>query len=67
VKLGAARAALLVSDDLPASVTLIRQTEGDLSGAQGAALAWGTRQASDLLSFWVSESALAVRRRLGML
>lgn len=67
VKLGFARAGLLVADDLPAAVTLIRQTEGDLSAAQGAALAWGTRQASDLLSFWVSEAALAVRRRLGIL
>ncbi|HEY3500743.1 MAG TPA: tetratricopeptide repeat protein, partial [Polyangiaceae bacterium] len=67
VKLGSARAAVLVADDLPAAVTLVRKNEGDLSGAQGAALAWGTRQANDLLSFWVSESALAVRRRMGLL
>jgi tetratricopeptide (TPR) repeat protein len=66
-RLSAARAAVLVADDLPAAVLVTRQTEGDLSGAQGAALAFGTRQSRDLLSFWLSDGALAVRRRLGVL
>ncbi|HTQ05244.1 MAG TPA: hypothetical protein VMI54_15375, partial [Polyangiaceae bacterium] len=66
-RLGAARAALLVTDDLPAAVLVTRQTEGDLSGAQGSALATGTRLTRDLMSFWLSDGALAVRRRLGVL
>jgi cellulose synthase operon protein C len=66
-RLSAARAALLVSDDLPAAVLVTRQTEGDLSGAQGSALSLGTRLAQDLMSFWLSDGALAVRRRLGVL
>ena len=66
-RLGAARAAVIVCDDLPTAVQLVRKTEGDLSGAQGAALAQGTRLANDLLAFWLSEGALAVRRRLGVL
>jgi len=65
--MSAARAALLVSDDLPAAVLVTRQTEGDLSGAEGAALGVGTRLTRDLMAFWLSESALAVRRRLGVL
>jgi tetratricopeptide (TPR) repeat protein len=67
VRLGAARAAVLVADDLPSAVLFVRQTEGDLSTAQGASLAWGTRLASELIVFWVSEAALAARRRLGVL
>ena len=35
--------------------------------ATGAALAEGTKLSEDLLGFWVSEGALAVRRRLGLL
>jgi len=66
-RLGAARAALIVADDLPTAVSIVRQTEGDLSGAQGAALAQGTRLAQDLMAFWLSDGALAVRRRLGVL
>jgi tetratricopeptide (TPR) repeat protein len=66
-RLSAARAALLVSDDLPSAVLVTRQTEGDLSGAEGAALGTGTRLTRDLMSFWLSEGALAVRRRLGVL
>src|SRR6185503_5606145 len=67
VRTSAARAALLVCDDLSAAVTAVRRSEGDLSGATGASLAEGTRLAEDLLGFWVSEGALSVRRRLGLL
>jgi tetratricopeptide (TPR) repeat protein len=66
-RMSAARAALLVADDLPAAVYVTRQTEGDLSGAHGNALAVGTRLTRDLMSFWLSDGALAVRRRLGVL
>ena len=67
MRTSAARAALLVADDLSAAVTAVRQSEGDLSGATGLNLAEGTRLAEDLLGFWVSEGALSIRRRLGLL
>jgi hypothetical protein len=67
VRLTAARAALIVGDDLPGSITLLRQSEGDLAGLTGAALAQGMRSVQDLLRFWVSDAALALRRRLGTL
>lgn len=67
VRTSAARAALLVSDDLSQAVAAIRRSEGDLSGAQGRSLAEATRLAEDLLGFWVSEGAIATRKRLGLL
>jgi tetratricopeptide (TPR) repeat protein len=67
VRTSAARAALLVSDDLAAAVTVVRRSEGDLSGATGPTLAEGSRLADDLMGFWVSEGAISVRRRLGLL
>ena len=67
VRLTAARAALIVADDLPGSITLVRQSEGDLAGLTGGALAQGMRAVHDLLRFWVSDAALALRRRLGTL
>jgi tetratricopeptide (TPR) repeat protein len=67
VRLTAARAALVVGDDLPGSITLLRQSEGDLAGLTGAALAQGMRAVHDLLRFWASDPALALRRRLGTL
>jgi tetratricopeptide (TPR) repeat protein len=67
VRLAASRAALVVSDDLPGSIGLLRQTEADLAGLTGAALAPGMRSVQDLMRFWVSEPALALRRRLGTL
>jgi len=67
VRLTAARAALIVGDDLPGSITLLRQSDGDLAGLTGAALAQGMRSVHDLLRFWVSDAALALRRRLGTL
>jgi hypothetical protein len=66
VKMGSARAALLVADDLPGSVTLVRQQEGDLSGIEGEAQARGVALAQDLIRFWASETAFALRRRLGL-
>jgi tetratricopeptide (TPR) repeat protein len=67
VRLTAARAALVVSDDLPSSIGLLRQTEGDLAGLTGAALSSGMRTVQDLMRFWASEPALALRRKLGTL
>jgi tetratricopeptide (TPR) repeat protein len=67
VRIGAARVGLLLADDLPSTITLVRQLEGDLSGLQGEALAFGIAEMNDLVRFWVSEEAFAVRQRLGML
>lgn len=65
VRLTAARAACVLADDLPSSISLVRRLEGDLSGAEGLALAVGTRTVHDLLRFWVSDPASTLRRRLG--
>jgi cellulose synthase operon protein C len=67
IRLGAARAALLVSDDLQGAVLVTRQMEGDLSSATGVSRAWGARLVNDLMAFWLSENALSVRRRLGLI
>jgi hypothetical protein len=66
-RLGALRAALIIGDDLPGSIGLLRQTEGDLAGLTGPALAQGMRSVHDLLRFWVSDASLAARRKLGTL
>jgi hypothetical protein len=67
VRLTSARAAVVLSDDLTGSIELLRRLEGDLAGLQGAALALGMTQIHDLLRFWVSDNAFALRRRLGMI
>jgi len=67
VRLTASRAALVIADDLPGSVGLLRQAEGDLAGLTGAPLAQGMRGVHDLMRFWVSDAALTLRRRLGTL
>jgi tetratricopeptide (TPR) repeat protein len=66
VRLSASRAALMLSDDLPGDITLLRRTEGDLAGLSGAALAQGMEVVRDLLRFWVSDPAFTLRRKLGM-
>jgi hypothetical protein len=63
----AARAAALLADDLPSSIALVRRMEGDLAGLRGAALAQGIALTHDLLRFWVSDAAFALRRRIGLL
>lgn len=66
VRTTAARAAAILADDLPSSLALVRRLEGNLSGAEGMALAQGTELAHDLMRFWVSEPAIALRRRIGL-
>lgn len=56
IRLTAARAAVIIADDLPTSVALVRKLEGD----PGAAIA------QDMIRFWVSEPAFVLRRRLGL-
>jgi hypothetical protein len=67
VRLTAARAALVLADDLPGPIDLVRRTESDLAGLQGEPLANGIRLVQDLMRFWLSEQALSLRRRLGLL
>ncbi|HEU5076405.1 MAG TPA: tetratricopeptide repeat protein, partial [Polyangiaceae bacterium] len=67
VRLTAARSALLLADDLPGPIDLVRRTEADLSGATGEQLNHGVRLVHDLMRFWVSDPAFALRRRLGLL
>lgn len=63
----AARAAVLLADELPSSIALVRRTEGDLAGLRGAPLAQGIALTHDLLRFWISDAAFALRRRIGLL
>jgi hypothetical protein len=44
----------------------LRRTEGEQSGAEGEALFAGQRLLGDMLGFWVSDAAFAMKRRLGM-
>lgn len=66
VRLASARAALIICDDLPAALALVRRYEADLAGLEGQALARGVAFLQDLMKFWVSEAAMTLRRRLGM-
>lgn len=65
-RMTSARAASIVADDLPSSVSLVRRLEGDQSNAEGPSRAQGMRIAHDLLRFWVSEAAFSLRRRIGL-
>jgi hypothetical protein len=60
------RAAAVVCDDVVGAADLLRRTEGDLAGAQGDALQESRRVLGDMLGFWVSDGAFAMKRRLGM-
>lgn len=55
------RAALIVCDDIVAAVDVLRRGEAEL-GAPGNA----RRLMADALSFWVNDTAFAMKRRLGM-
>ncbi|HET9930496.1 MAG TPA: tetratricopeptide repeat protein [Polyangiaceae bacterium] len=57
VKLTAGRAAILLADELPKSLALVRKYESE---------PFATRLTHDLLRFWVSETCLTLRRRLGL-
>jgi hypothetical protein len=61
-----ARAAAIVCDDIVSAAEYIRRSEGDLSNAKGEALLASRRLLGDVLGFWVSDGAFAMKRRLGM-
>jgi hypothetical protein len=65
-RMTSARAAAVVCDDVVSAADFLRRAEGDLSGAQGPALLAGRRLLGDVLGFWVSDGAFAMKRRLGM-
>lgn len=61
------RIAGILSDDLGACVEVIQRRDRDLAGLSGREVLGRSREASDLTRFWVSEAALLLRQRLGML
>ena len=63
---GQALAALL-ADDLGAAIEVMRRTERDLAGLEGVALVRASSAIRDLMRFWVSEPALALRRTVGLI
>jgi cellulose synthase operon protein C len=65
-RMTSARAAAIVCDDIVSAADFVRRAEGDLSGSQGDALLASRRLLGDVLGFWVSDGAFAMKRRLGM-
>lgn len=60
------RAAAVVCDDVVAAADFLRRAEGELAGADSAAALASRRMLGDMLGFWVSDAAFAMKRRLGM-
>jgi len=52
---------------LPAAIDYLRRTEGDFSGLPAAQAARGMALASDLMRFWISDTAISLRQRMGVL
>ncbi len=67
VTVAGARGALLLANDLPEAIDYLRRTEGDLSGLPEAQVARGMALASDLMCFWISDTAISLRQRMGVL
>ncbi len=61
------RVAALLSDDLMATIEVLRRTERDLAGLDGPALVRSSDTVSDLLTFWASKAAMHVRKHTGLL
>ncbi len=66
VRMTSTRAAAIVCDDVVSAADFLRRSEGELAGAQGDALHVSRRLLGDMLGFWVSDGAFAMKRRLGM-
>ena len=60
------RAALVACGDSAAAISVLRRTDGDLSGLEGPLRERGMSVLSDALRFAVSDLALSVRRRIGV-
>lgn len=61
------RLAALLTDDLAAAVDVVRKAERELAGLDGMSLARKSEVVADLLAFWISEPALQLRARAGLL
>jgi hypothetical protein len=59
-----ARVAAIVCDDIVAAADMLRRSDQSAVGA-GAQFA-ARRLLGDMLGFWVSDAAFAMKRRLGM-
>ncbi len=62
----ATRAAALATGDLPACIEALRYVGGATSGGRTADFIRQNAMASDLMSFWSSDRAMAVRSETGM-
>jgi len=62
----AIRAAALLTDDLEASIDVMRRTERDLQGLDFAGLLRSSDHVADLVAFWSSKAANHLRRHTGM-
>jgi hypothetical protein len=62
----ALRAAMLVADDLPASIAALRHVAVLPPGLSGRALIAGSDVVRDLLRFWISNRAAAIRLQTGI-
>src|SRR5690606_324223 len=60
-------AAAVLSDDLAATVSVLQETERELTDAKGIDLIRRSERVRELFLYWVSEDAMALRRYLGLL
>ena len=63
----AARAAALLTNDLPAVVSALRQSGAVPANLEGVAMVHGSPLLSNLLRFWATDVAFEVRRSAGLL
>ncbi len=61
------RIAALLADDLLSCVEVLRASDRELSGLRGSELVQKSPEVADLLRFWVSEAAIVLRQRAGLL
>ncbi len=67
LELTTARAAALLTNDLPSVVSVLRQTGATPARVEGAALVTSSPMLTDLLRFWATPDALNLRRRAGII
>ncbi len=67
LELTTARAAALLTNDLPAVLSVLRQTGATPARAEGAAIVTGSPTVTDLFRFWPTPEAFDLRRQAGIL
>jgi tetratricopeptide (TPR) repeat protein len=65
--LSTARIGALLANDLPAAISVLRQTGATPARIEGVALVRASPALADLLRFWVSEPAMDLRRNAGII